>query len=168
MAQETYRDATYFFREGKKSHDQKTGPFVTWRDLRAAIIFSLTAIEACVNQFIDSYVDKNRTELKETDIDYWTEKDDYVGVRKKLNDGVKFYGGASIQEDTALWSDFEDLLSLRDGIFHMKMPDSIFTDTDKLVKKTEKGVVTASAVIKKLYLGHPSKPTCPPVFDTTP
>jgi hypothetical protein len=170
MAQETYRDAIYFFREGKKNHDQKGGPFVIWRNLRAAIAFSFLAIEACVNQFIDSYVDQNRTELKQSDIDYWTEKDGYVRIQKKLSDGVKFYGGASFREDTALWSDFEELRDLRDEILHPKIQGSIFanTDTSELLKKTEKGVVTAGAVIKKLYLGHPSKPTCPPVFDTPP
>lgn len=168
MQQEMFQDAIHFFREAKKNHDQAGDPFVTWRNLRAAVIFSFAAIEACINQFIDSHVDQNKTKLTRSEVDYWTEKADYLSIKKKLNDGVKLYGGSPLALDVRLWTDYKELQDLRDDLVHFKTGSRIFYNTPHLMSRVEKGIRTASAVIKKIYLAHRLNTAYPPVFDTTP
>jgi len=171
MQQEMYKDALYFI-EQAKTNDVKSGdPFVTWRNLRASILFSFASIESCVNQFIDSHVSRSKSQMPQKDIDFWAEKTyPFPSIAKKLNDGVELFGGKGkrLENDTPLWKDFQDLKQLRDDLAHFKVGNRLFYDTKVLLVNVEKGIRTASTVIKKIYLADPQNTSYPPVFDTVP
>lgn len=106
--------------------------------------------------------------MAKSKFDYWTEKSDYLSIKKKLNDGVKLYGGSPLALDVPLWDDYKELQDLRDDLVHFKVASRIFYNTPDLMNRVEKGIRTASAVIKKIYLAHPLNTAYPPIFDTTP
>ena len=169
MQQEMYKDALHFFREARSNH-AKVGadPFVTWRNLRAAILFAFAAIESCINQFIDEHVEKNKTTMSHKEIKHWTEEKVPVSIKAKLTEGVKLYGGTSLEKDPALWLDFEELRNLRNDLVHYKVANRLFYNTDELLNRTEKCIGTASVIIKKVYLAHPSNTAYPKGFDELP
>jgi len=168
MQQEVYKDALHFFREARKNHTENGDPFVTWRNLRATILFSFAAIESCINQFIDEHIDKNKGTLVPKDVDYWTEKSGFVSINRKLNEGILLFGGKRLDSDTALWQEYTELKNLRDGLVHYKVANRLFYNTDELLRRAEKGIRTASAVIKKAYLAHPANTAYPKGFDELP
>jgi len=168
MQQEMYNDALHFFREGRKNHTEIGDPFVTWRNLRATVLFSFAAIESCINQFIDAYVDQNRTKISQKKAEYWTEKGRPVWINEKLNKGVALFGGIPLGQDTVLWKDFNELKDLRNNLIHYKVSNRLFYNTDELLKQAEKGIRTASVVIKKIYLAHPANASYPSGFDELP
>jgi len=168
MQQEMYKDALYFFGEAKRNHMAGGDPFTTWRNLRAAVLFTFASIEACINQFIDSHIDKNKGNMPQKKVDHWTEKDHYVSISEKLNEGVELYGGARLDKDISLWQDFEDLKKLRDALVHYKVANRLFYDTEELINRIEKGTRTASNAIRKIYLAHADNKAYPLVFDTIP
>lgn len=169
MQQEMYKDALQFFRDARNNHVKKDAdPFVTWRNLRAAILFAFAAIESCINQFIDSYLDKNRPQMSQKEIDRWTEERGPVFIKAKLTQGVELYGGTSLDKDTVFWQEFENLRSLRNDLLHYKVANRLFYNTDELLKKVEKGIRTTSAVIKRIYLAHPANTAYPKLFDEMP
>ncbi len=169
MQQEMYNDALHFFREARTNHAKKDAdPFVTWRHLRAAILFMFAAIESCINQFIDAYVDQNRTRISQKEIDRWTEKDRPIWINEKLNKGVELFGGIRLDQDAVLWKDFNKLKDLRNDLVHYKVTNRLFYNTDELMKHAEKGIRTTSDVIKKIYLAHPANTAYPKGFDELP
>jgi hypothetical protein len=171
MQQEMYKDALYFNEQAKMNDANSGDPFITWRNLRAAILFSFAAIESCINQFIDSHVNQSKGQMLQKDIDFWNEKSyPYPSIAKKLNDGVELFGGKGkrLENNAPLWKDFEELKQLRDDLAHFKMGNQLFYDTRTLLVNVEKGVRTASTVIKKIYLSHPQNTSYPPVFDIVP
>jgi hypothetical protein len=169
MQQEMYNDALHFFREARTNHTKKDAdPFTTWRSLRATILFSFAAIESCINQFIDEYIDRNKATLAQKDAAYWTEKPGFVSINKKLNEGVLLFGGKRLDADSALWQEYTELKDLRNGLVHYKVANRLFYNTDELLKRAEKGIRTTSAVIKKIYLAHPANTAYPKGFDELP
>lgn len=168
MQQEMYKDALHFFTEAKKNHATGGDPFATWRNLRAAVLFTFAAIEACINQFIDTHINKNRGLMPQKEIDHWTKKDGHVTISEKLNQGVELYGGTRLDQDAALWQDFKDLKNLRNDLVHYKAENRLFYNTEEFINRIEKGIRTASAIIKRIYLAHPENKAYPPVFDTLP
>jgi hypothetical protein len=171
MQQEMYKDALYFFEQAKANETNMGDSFITWRNLRATILFSFAAIESCINQFIDTQVDQNKGRMLQRDIDFWTEKTyPYPSIAKKLNDGVEFFGGKGkrLENDVPLWKDFGELKQLRDDLAHFKVGNQLFYETKRLFVNVEKGIRTTSSVIKKIYLAHPQNISYPPVFDTVP
>jgi hypothetical protein len=169
MQQEMYKDALYFYSEARTKHAKKDAdPFVTRRNLRAAILFSFAAIESCINQFIDSYVESNKASMPQEKIDRWTEKDRLVWINEKLNEGVELFGRTRLDKDTGLWQDFRELKDLRNDLVHYKVANRVFYNTDELLKRVEKGIRTASAVIKKIHLSHPANVAFPKIFDELP
>jgi hypothetical protein len=169
MPQEMYKDALFFFREARSNHSNTdSDPFITWRNLRATILFSFAAIESCINQFIDDYIDTNKGALPQKDADYWTEKSGFVSINKKLNEGVVLFGGTRLDADAALWQQYTDLKDLRDDLVHYKVANRLFYNTDELLQRAEKSILTASAVVKKIYLAHPANTAYPNTFDEVP
>jgi hypothetical protein len=169
MQQEMYKDAIHFMHEARRHHGiSEHDPFTVWRNVRAAILFSFAAIECCVNQFIDEHVEHNRAKMSPTEIDRWTEKKGFLGIKKKLNKGIELFGGKRLDADKPLWSSFEDLRLLRDGLVHYKIKNRLPYDTDELLERTTKGIKTASDVIKKIYLAYPTNKTYPEIFDKLP
>ena len=169
MQQEMYNDALHFFREARTNHMKKDAdPFTTWRSLRATILFSFAAIESCISQFIDEYVDRNVGTLVQKEVEYWTEKSGFVSINRKLNQGVLLFGGKRLDADTALWQEYTELKNLRDGLVHYKVANRLFYNTDELLRRAEKGIRTAGAVIKKIYLAHPANTSYPVGFDELP
>ena len=169
MPQEMYKDALFFFREARANHANKeSDPFMTWRDLRATILFSFAAIESCINQFIDAFIDRKRGTLAQKVVDHWTEKLHFVGISKKLNEGVVLFGGKRLDADSTLWQEYTELKNLRDGLVHYKAAYRLFYDTDELLRRAENGIRTASAIIKKIYLAHPANTAYPKTFDELP
>jgi hypothetical protein len=141
MQQEMYKDAIHFMREARWHHGiAECDPFSVWRNIRAAILFNFAAIECCINQFIDEHVEHNRKQMKSSEVD-WTEKKRYLDIREKLNEGAEFFGGKRIDADNALWSSFEDLRLLRDGLVHYKTHNRDPYNTDELLKRTETRVL---------------------------
>jgi hypothetical protein len=168
MPQEMYKDALHFFREARSNHFANGDPFMTWRNLRATILFSFAAIESCINQFIDEHIDKNKTTLLQKDVDYWTEKSGFVSINRKLNEGILLFGEKRLDSDTALWQEYKELKNLRDGLVHYKIANRLFYNTDELLTRAEKGIRTTSAVITKIYLAHPANTAYPNGFDELP
>jgi len=169
MQQEMYNDALHFFREARTNHAKKDAdPFVTWRHLRAAILFMFAAIESCINQFIDAYLDQNRSKISQKEIDRWTEKDRPIWINEKLNKGVELFGGIRLDQDAVLWKDFNELKDLRNDLVHYKVANRLFYNTDELMKQAEKGIRTTSDVIKKIYFAHPANTAYPKGFDKLP
>jgi hypothetical protein len=171
MQQEMYQDSLHFYEEAKKAHAvAQENPFETWRNIRAAILFTFAAIESCVNQFIDTHVNQSLSTMSQKESDFWTEKSGYVSIIRKLNEGVELFGGKGkrLDSDTSLWKDFKELKELRDDLVHYKAEDRLFYDTNELLQRTEKGIRTSSAVIRKIYLTHPQNKAYPPVFDNNP
>ena len=169
MQQEMYKDALHFFHEARTNHAKKDAdPFITWRNLRAAILFTFAAIESCINQFIDTHVEKNKARMSQKDIERWTEAKRPIFITTKLTEGVELYGRTSLKKDTALWADFEEFRNLRNDLVHYKVADRRPYATDEYLKKTEKGIHTASAVLKKICLADPANTAYPKAFDELP
>jgi hypothetical protein len=168
MQQEMYKDGLHFYREAQKNHRASGDPFVTWRNLRATVLFSFAAIESCINQFIDEYIDRNKGTLVQKDVDYWTEKSGFVSINKKLNEGVLLFGGKRLDADTALWQGYTELKDLRDALVHYKVANRLFYNTDELLRRAESGIKTTSAIIKKIYLAHPANTSFPEAFNELP
>jgi len=171
MQQGMYTGALYFFGEAKNNHAVKGDPFVTWRNLFAAVFFSFAAIEACINQIIGEHVDRNKRQMSQDEIDRWTEKCRYVSIEGKLKEGVELYGGKGtrLSKDAVLWGDFLNLKRLRNELVHYKVAYRLYRKTDELMERTEKGIRTTSAIIKKIYLAHPdNQGRYPSVFDSIP
>jgi hypothetical protein len=168
MQQEMYKDAIHFIHEARRHHAiPKHDPFTVWRNIRAAILFSFAAIESCINQFIDEFIERNRAKMSITEIDHWT--NDYLSIKRKLNEGIKLFSGKRLDDtDKSLWSSFEDLKLLRDGLVHYKTKNRVPYNTDELLKRTEDGIKTASDVIKKIYMADPANKTYPEIFDKLP
>lgn len=170
MQQEMYKDALSSFEQAKKNDNAGGDQFETWKNLRETVIFSFLAIESCVNQFIQSYVDQNKTQMTQKAIDRWTEKKRHIGIMEKLNDGVELFGGKAkrLENEIQLWKDVVELKRLRDELVHYKVGSQVFYDTKSLFVKANHGIRTASSVIKKIYLAHPQNVSYPRVFDTVP
>ncbi len=168
MQQEMFKDALYFFEQSKANDVSSGDVFVTWRYLRAAILFSFAAVEACINQSIDEHIERNKHQMPQDDVDYWSEKKRYISIGEKLSEGIKLYGGTSLNLNSILWSDFLELKKLRDDLVHYKVENRLYYDTKELFERSEKGIRTAGAVIKAIYLSHPQNVSYPPVFDTIP
>ena len=168
MQQEMYRDALHFYREAQKNHRVSGDPFVTWRNLRATMLFSFAAIESCINQFIDEYIDGNKGTLAQKTVDYWTGKSGFISINRKLNEGALLFGGKRLDTDAALWQEYTELKNLRDGLVHYKVANRLFYNTDELLRRAENGIKTTSAIIKKIYLGHPANTAFPKTFDEMP
>jgi hypothetical protein len=167
MPQEMYKDAIYFCREAKNLIAKGSGPFEIWRNLRAAILFGFAAIESCINQFIDSYLNQNSGI---SDFDYWSERNGYVPIKEKLKGGVELFGGTGkrLSSDTILWRSFTDFKRLRDSLVHYKENDPRFYNTGLILTETEQGILAASEIIKKIYLAHPDNKSYPPTFNIRP
>jgi len=168
MQEEMYKDALYFFERAKTNDAAKGDTFVTWRNLRAAILFSFAAIEACINQFIDEHVNRNKGHMSQSVVDYWSERKGHVSIEDKLKQGVELYGGTRLSRARKLWTDFRELKDLRDGLVHHKVRKKLYYNTKELFKRTEKGIRTASDVIKYIYLAHPGNRAYPRVYDSVP
>lgn len=166
MQQEMYRDALFFFREARRYEKQRE-PFQAWRSLRAAVLFSFAAVEACINQFIHEYVGQNRHTLGTAEIDYWTEKSRKVSLDEKLKKGITFIGRTSFAGDCNLWSSFQALENLRDGLVHYKPGQGPYYESE-FFQEAEKGIRTAGDVIKRIYLSLPGSTSYPNTFDETP
>jgi hypothetical protein len=163
-----YKDALHFFREARTNHAKKDAdPFMTWRNLRAAILFTFAAIESCINQFVDDHVEANKARMTQSEIDHWT-KDRRVQIDEKLKEGVELFGGIRLSRDKVLWQDFMEFKDVRNDLVHYKAANRLFYNTDELLRRTEKGIRTASSVIKKIYLAHPAHTAYPPTFDELP
>ena len=168
MQQEMYKDALFSYREARSNHAAQGDIFTTWRHIRVAILFSFAAIESCINQFIDAYVEQNRGQMPQSEIDRWTEAARYLSIDDKLKEGIELFGGNRLSRDTSVWADYQELKKLRDQLVHYKAPNSIFYDTDQLLKRTDKAIRTAGSVVKKIYLSHPKNTGYPSTFDDSP
>ncbi len=169
MQQEMYKDALHFLREARDNHRQEDAdPFVTWRNLRAAILFSFAAIESCISQFIDGHVEAKQALMTQKQIDRWTEKDRFVSMNEKLKEGVELFGSNRLDQDPTLWRDYEELKDLRDALVHYKVANRLFYNTDDHLQRVEKGLRTAGVIIKRIYLSHPANAAYPKVFDDLP
>jgi hypothetical protein len=163
MQQEMYKDAIHFFREARTATD----PFVVWRNIRAAILFSFAAIESCINQFIDAHIEQHKANLPPQKID-WTEKKHFVSIKKKLTGGIELFGGKALDADKDLWQRYKELENLRNGLVHFKVANRLFYNTAELMERTENGIRTAGDVIKAIYLAHPASQAYPKTFDELP
>jgi hypothetical protein len=171
MQQGMYTGALYFCGEAKSNHAVKGDPFVMWRNLFAAVFFSFAAIEACINQIIGEHVDRNKERMSPEEIDRWTEKKRHLSIERKLNEGIELYGGKGtrLSKDTALWNDFIDLKRLRNELVHYKVAYRLYSDTQELMERMEKGIRTTSTIIKRICKAHPdNQGRYPPVFDSVP
>jgi hypothetical protein len=171
MQQEMYADALHFYIEAKANQAKTGEPFVMWRNLRAAILFSCAAIEACINQFIDSHVEKNKGSMTPAQFRFWTNRGRRrPSIVEKLNEGVELFGpaGSRLDSDPALWRDFKELKKLRNGLVHYKVRSGRDFYNEELPEKVKKGIITTSGLIKKIYLAHPDNRSYPPVFDKIP
>jgi hypothetical protein len=161
-----YTDAIHFFHEARSANS--SNPFVAWRNIRAAILFSFAAIEACINQFIDAHIEQQRAQLTPAMIDRWREKKHFVSINTKLTDGIVLFGGERLDSDENLWPRHKELKRLRDDLVHFKVANRLFYNTDELFKRTENGIRTAGELIKKIYLAHPANHSYPKTFDELP
>ncbi len=168
MYEEMYKDSLFFFEEAEKEDFNQRDNLLIWRNLRAAILLSFSAIEACINQFIDEYIEKNQHKMEQKDIDKWTEKDKHVSIRDKLKDGIELYGGARLSKNHELWKEFKEFQRLRDGLVHYKGKDTTYYLTQKLFDKTRIGIKTTSSIIKEIYSQHPSRSSYPKTFNKIP
>lgn len=124
MQQEMYKDALYFYFEARASEAKTGEPFEIWRNLRAAILFSFAAIEACINQFIDTHVEKNRGSMTPEQVSFWTNKGHrHPSIATKLKEGVELFGGTGsrLDSDAVLWQEFKKLKKLRNDLVHYKV-----------------------------------------------
>ncbi len=170
MQQEMYDDALYFCKEAERYSKDEKEVFVTWRNLRAAIIFSYAAVEACINQCIEEAA---REMLKKGSIskkcaDRWMEKERHVPIVKKLNEGMVLFGSRPLIEDSQTWNEFLFLRDLRNDLVHFKAEARSTFYNEGLLSKTKRGVKAAGAVIRKIHLSHPGNEKYPPVFDKFP
>jgi len=175
MQQETYRDALYFHSEAKKTMAAKEdNPFIMWRFFRAVILFSFSAIEATINQFISGHIDSHRNELSQKEIDKWTEEEKYMSIEKKLRKGIRLFGTDHFDENSQLWQDFLELKRWRNALVHFKdfgktKTSIAYRPPEACLSEAEKAIRTASMMVRKLYVAHPdNKGAYPSTFDEMP
>jgi hypothetical protein len=168
MQQEMYQSALHHFEEAKKSIATQGDQMVILQNLRDAISDAFEAIEATINQSIHEDVERNKKAMTQTEIDYWTEKTRHISIATKLTKGIKLHGGIAISQDSDLWKDFKEFKRLRDNLVHYRISQRIYYNIDELLEGTRKGILTASSIIKRIYLSHPENVSYPKVFDRIP
>ena len=67
---------------------------------------------------------------------------------------VELFWGKRLDKGAVLWQDYTELKDLRDGLVHYKVANRLFYNMEELLKKSEKGIRTVSAVIKNTYREH--------------
>ena len=175
MQQEMYKDALYFFGEAKKIISSKEHDlFSAWRFLRAVIMFSFAAIEACINQFIRGYVDSHRNTLGPKEIGKWTERRRYLSITEKLLEGTRLFSQDHFDKNSHLWHDFLELKAWRDALVRFKdfgatKKSIAYQKPEQFLSAAEKAIKTAREVIKKIYLANSeNKGSYPSTFDELP
>jgi len=166
MQQEMYKDALYFLGEAKKSMaDRDQNPFPVWRALRAVILFSFTAIEACINQFLEEHLRANPRES--TQINRLMK----APIEKKLLKGIRLYSTEQFEKHSLQWRDFLELKKWRNALVHFKTSNKsiAYRDPDQFLTAAEKAIKAAREIIIRLYRAHPANRNAyPPTFNELP
>lgn len=136
-------------------------PFPLWREVRSAVIFSVTAVEAFMNIVATDYVRRN-PEAHPVILDFLEEKESFlnrgevrtrfrfVNLETKLSDWTKIITGSEFDKSDSIWQKFVRVKKFRNALVHYQ-PESAEIYNKGTVDMARDAVESAKEIILRYH-----------------
>lgn len=160
LPQELLRDAVWHLEKARK-YEGCSDPFPLWREVRAAVLFSVTAIEAFMNKVAAWYVQHNANK-DQVILDYLQEKERFVqdgavrtrqrpvNLDKKVSEWTKIITGKNFDKSDSVWQSFHQVKEFRNALVHYR-PECPDVYNNASIAMAKHAIISAKNIMLRYY-----------------